>query len=133
MHRLNFHCGFSRSSVRPDCIAERKRYDGERMRGRVLVVALCMVSLLAATGCLGRFASNQGRRQAARSSDHYVRKYVEPEIDRKYADDPEGKAKAKKKLKQDRNNMADTIVRTGNERQVNPVGVNDRGWLTEER
>lgn len=88
---------------------------------------------MATTGCLGRFGANQGRRQAARTSDHYMRKYVEPEIDKRYADDPDAKAKAKKKFRQDRNTMADTIVRTGNERQANPVGVNDRGWLTEER
>lgn len=103
------------------------------MHVRLFLIAICLAALGMSTGCLGRFASNQGRRQAARSSDHYVRKYVEPEIDRYYADDPEGKAKAKKKLRKDRNNLADTIVRTGNERQTTPVGVNDRGWLTEER
>lgn len=75
-------------------------------------------------GCLGRFAANQGRRQAARSADHYVRTYAEPETD-----DPAARAE----FRQTRNDIADTIVRTGNDRQTTRVGVDDRGWLTNER
>lgn len=99
------------------------------MRLRIACAALCLVSLFCLSGCLGRFASNQGRRQAARSSDHYVRKYVEPAVEEYYGNDPE----ARQAFRQDRNELADTIVRTGNPRQKTKVGVGDDGWLTKER
>ena len=90
-----------------------------------IILAVCLGALSILPGCLGRFASNQGRRQAARSADYYMRTYVEPEV----ANDPE----SRDQFRQARNDAADAIVRTGNDRQVNRVGVNDRGWLTEER
>ena len=102
------------------------------MRLGIAVVIVCLASPLLLTGCLGRFASNQGRRQAARPSDHYIRKYAEPEIDEYYADDPQAREEARRNLHQDRNEVADTIVRSGNTRQKTRVGVNDRGWLTNE-
>ena len=95
------------------------------MSNKLLLAAVCLALLPFASGCLGRFAANQGRRQAARSADYYVRTYAEPEL----ANDPQSRAQSR----QARNDLADTIVRTGNERQENRVGVNDRGWLTEER
>lgn len=95
------------------------------MRTNTVILLCCLALLPVASGCLGRFAANQGRRQAARSADHYIRTYAEPEL----ANDPESRAQ----MRQTRNDVADTIVRTGNDRQVNRVGVNDRGWLTEER
>lgn len=99
------------------------------MRRQIVVLVMCAIALAALPGCLGRFAANQGRRQAARSADYYVRTYAEPEVEEYYANDPAAKAEAR----QARNDLADTIVRTGNERQVNRVGVNERGYLTNER
>ena len=101
---------------------------------RTLIAAfLCLSALAAFTGCMGRFAANQGRRQAARTGDHYVRKYVEPAVDEYYGDDPQTRAEMRQAVRQGRNDIADTVVRSGNPRQQNRVGVNDRGWLTEER
>ena len=99
------------------------------MRRRTIIAILCLAAVPALSGCLGRFAANQGRRQAARSADYYVRTYAEPEINEMYGNDPN----TQQQTRQARNDIADTIVRSGNERQVNRVGVNDRGWLTEER
>lgn len=96
-------------------------------------VIVCLATLSTLAGCLGAFASNQGRRQAARSADYYVKKYAEPELQEMYADDPAAQAQAKQDTRQARNDLADTIVRTGNERQKTRVGVDDRGWLTNER
>ncbi len=92
------------------------------MRLKIAIALACLIAPVTLTGCLGSFAANQGRRQAARSADHYVRKYGEP-------DDPQGKAE----FSQTRNDIADTIVRSGNDRQQTRVGVDDRGWLTNER
>lgn len=94
----------------------------------VLAVLGCAAALTTA-GCLGSFAANQGRRQAARSADHYYRTYAEPELDDLSGNDPAARADRREM----RNDMADTIVRSGNDRQQNRVGVNDRGWLTNER
>lgn len=97
---------------------------------RILVFSVvCIAAATLATGCLGRFASNQARRQAARSADYYVKTYAEPELAEMYGNDPAAKAE----MRQARNELADTIVRTGNERQTSRVGVNDRGYLTNER
>lgn len=96
---------------------------------RIATIVLCLACLAPLAGCLGRFAANQGRRQAARSADYYVRTYAEPELREVYGDDPATRAE----LRQGRNDLADTIVRTGNERQRTRVGVNDRGYLTNER
>ncbi len=104
------------------------------MRRIVVVTAVCFASLFALAGCLGDFAANQGRRQAARSADHYVKTYAEPEVADMYAGDPQAQAEARQSTRQSRNDLADTIVRTGNEeRQKTRVGVNDRGYLTNER
>lgn len=103
------------------------------MRTKVVVTALCLAALPALAGCLGNFAANQGRRQAARSADYYVRTYAEPELVDGYSGDPEAQAEMKKSSRQARNDLADTVVRTGNERQRSRVGVNDRGYLTNER
>ncbi len=99
---------------------------------KLLTLAACVASAAALSGCLGSFAANQGRRQAARSADHYVKKYAEPEIQEQYADDPQAQAQARQDTRQARNDIADTIVRSGNERQKTRVGVDDRGWLTNE-
>lgn len=99
------------------------------MRLRILCAAVCLASLFCLGGCLGRFASNQGRRQAARSSDHYIKKYGEPALEEYYGDDPE----TRQAVRQGRNDVADTVVRTGNPRQKTKVGVDDRGWLTNEQ
>lgn len=93
------------------------------MKIRIVIVAAAFLAIFS-PGCLGRFAANQGRRQAARSADHYVRTYAEPELD---------DSAARTEMRQARNDLADTIVRTGNERQTTRVGVDDRGWLTNER
>ncbi len=93
------------------------------MRRKITVAVLGLASLSLLAGCVSDFAANQGRRQAARSADHYVKTYAEPEI---YGDDQQAGRQA-------RNDLADTIVRTGNERQKTRVGVNDRGYLTNER
>lgn len=69
------------------------------------------------------FAENQARRQAARSADYYFHHYAEPELQHYAGGDPQD-------MRQLRNDMADTIVRTGNPNYSHPVGVNDRGWLT---
>lgn len=91
--------------------------------------SLCLAALVVFSGCLGAFAGNQARRQAARSSDHYVRKYAEPELREAYGNDPN----FDQEFRQGRNDLADTIVRTGNDRQQTKVGVSDRGWLTNEK
>ncbi len=98
------------------------------MRIKIAFVIACIATPVLLTGCLGSFAANQGRRQAARSADHYVKKYAEPELQEYYGDDPQAQAE----MRQARNDIADTIVRTGNERQRTRVGVDDRGWLTNE-
>ena len=104
------------------------------MNRTIIVAVVCLASLAAQTGCLGSFAANQGRRQAARSADHYVKNYAEPEIAEMYGNDPQAQAEARKSTRQARNDLADTVVRTGNEdRQKSRVGVNDRGYLTNER
>ena len=95
------------------------------MRRLLIATAVCLVSPLFMGGCFGAFASNQARRQAARTADHYVREYVEPEV----ANDPQ----SRQAFRETRNDIADTIVRSGNDRYTNRVGVNDRGWLTNER
>ena len=81
------------------------------------------IALLApafAAGCLGRFAANQGRRQAARSSDYYLRKYAEPELTELYADDPEARVEVKKMSREGRNWLADVVVhsRSGSSSQT---------------
>ncbi len=83
----------------------------------VVALVVCLAAFLLCGGCLGAFAENQARRQAARSADKYVRKYVEPELGEN---------------REARNALADTIVRAGNPRQQGQVGVDDRGWLTKE-
>lgn len=95
----------------------------------VMIALLCFACLAGLSGCLGRFAGNQARRQGARSADHYARKYAEPELREAYGDDPN----FDQEFRQGRNDMADTIVRTGNDRQKTRVGVSDRGWLTNEQ
>lgn len=96
---------------------------------RLLFALLCLAASLGLSGCLGRFASNQARRQAARSADHYVKNYAEPGLDELAGGDPAARADRR----QARNDLADTIVRSGNERQKTRVGVDDRGWLTNEK
>lgn len=106
------------------------------MEKTMLKYWLCIMlacGVLVLPGCLGRFAANQGRRQAARSADHYYRTYAEPELLEAYEGDPAARERARQASRQSRNDMADTIVRTGNERQTSRVGVNDRGYLTNER
>lgn len=98
------------------------------MLPKIGMTVIFLLAALALPGCLGSFAANQGRRQAARSADYYVKTYAEPEIREAYGDDPAANAQ----MRQTRNDIADTIVRTGNDRQKNRVGVNDRGWLTNE-
>ncbi len=102
------------------------------MRYALAVLALCLAAPLFLGGCLGSFASNQARRQAARTADHYIREYAEPELEEMYAGDPAAQQQFRDDFRQTRNNVADTIVRTGNPRQQNRVGVDDRGWLTNE-
>ena len=102
------------------------------MHTKLLAVAAGVAALAFLSGCLGRFAANQGRRHAARSADHYVHKYAERELLKRYPDDPEAREEARRNVRQGRNELADTIVRTGNERQRARVGVDDRGWLTNE-
>lgn len=98
------------------------------MRTKIMLLMLCVAVPGLLTGCLGRFAANQGRRQAARSADYYVRTYAEPELREMRGNDPQANAE----MRQARNDLADTIVRTGNDRQKGRVGVDDRGWLTKE-
>ena len=93
------------------------------MLRKTLTVIVCLAAISTFSGCLGAFAANQGRRSAARNADRYVK-----QID-VAGDSPEAQAQAR----QARNDLADTIVRTGNDRYQNKVGVNDRGWLTNER
>ena len=61
-----------------------------------------------------------------------MHKYAERELLKRYPDDPEAREEARRNVRQGRNELADTIVRTGNERQRARVGVDDRGWLTNE-
>lgn len=100
---------------------------------RIVILTFCLLSLSLLSGCLGRFSANQGRRQAARSADYYVRTYAEPELLDAYADNPAEQAEMRQTTREARNDIADTIVRSGNERQKSRVGVNDRGYLTNER
>lgn len=100
---------------------------GETMRSILCLLAVCLIAPFFATGCLGSFAENQARRQAARSADYYVRNYAEPALEQQAAGDPY----FQQDMRQARNDIADTIVRTGNPRQETPVGVDDRGWLTD--
>lgn len=105
------------------------------MRRKLWTAALCLAAsgiLLLQTGCLGDFAANQARRQAARSADKYIREYAEPELEELYADDPQAQRRFQQNFRQSRNDMADTIVRSGNPRQQSRVGVGDNGWLTNE-
>ncbi|MDR1613768.1 MAG: hypothetical protein LBT97_13440 [Planctomycetota bacterium] len=94
----------------------------------VVALIILAAALPCLPGCLGRFAANQGRRQAARSADRYVRKYAEPEIEEYRDDDPA----ARRESRRMRNDIADAIVRSGNPRQKTRVGVDDDGWLTNE-
>lgn len=96
------------------------------MRQKLPILLLCLSAPLLLGGCLGSFAENQARRQAARSADHYFREYAEPELEHYAGGDP----RFQQDMRQTRNEMADTIVRTGNPRQQAPVGVDDQGWLT---
>lgn len=96
----------------------------------VVVLSLAVPALL--SGCLGAFASNQARRQGARTADRYIREYAEPELEEMYADDPQARQQFQEDFRQTRNDVADTIVRSGNPRQQNRVGVGDNGWLTKE-
>ncbi len=100
------------------------------MAAKTLLLAALLATPAFLAGCLGSFASNQARRQAARTADHYVREYVEPEYNDYYGNDPA----ARQAFRQGRNDLADTIVSTGNEAQQRQgqVGVNDRGYLTKE-
>ncbi len=100
---------------------------------RYYVCAMLLAGGLALPGCLGQFAANQGRRQAARSADYYYRTYAEPEILDAYGDDPATRENMRQSSRNARNDIADTIVRTGNDRQANRVGVNDRGYIVNER
>ena len=95
---------------------------------KTALAAVFAAALVFCGGCLGSFAENQARRQGARSADHYVRKYAEPELEQAFSEDPA----LRQDYRQARNDMADTIVRTGNPRQKGQVGVDDRGWLTKE-
>ncbi len=92
---------------------------------RRLFLVIVLLTPLACTGCLGAFASNQARRQAARSADYYVRIYAEPELNKLQGNTPKARAQSR----QMRNDIADTIVRTGNDRYDNRVGVNERGYI----
>ncbi len=102
------------------------------MRSRLPIVLLCLSAPWLLGGCLGEFAGNQARRQAARSADKYIREYAEPELEELYADDPRAHQQFREDFRQSRNDVADTIVRTGNPRQKGRVGVGDDGWLTKE-
>jgi hypothetical protein len=88
-----------------------------RWRGFLLIALLAPTF---AAGCLGRFAANQGRRQAARSSDYYLRKYAEPELAELYAGDPEARVEVKKMSRKGRNWLADVVVhsRSGSSSQT---------------
>lgn len=97
------------------------------MRCLAPVAFLCVFTPFLLCGCVGEFAENQARRQAARTADHYIHQYAEPEIN-DYADNDPA---FQHDMRQVRNDVADTIVRTGNPRQQTPVGVDDRGWLTD--
>ena len=84
-----------------------------RRRTAVRQKFFLLISLFAlplAAGCLGRLAANQGRRQAARSSDYYLRKYADPELSELYADDPEAMVEIKKMSREGRNWLADVVV-----------------------
>ncbi|MCD8350754.1 MAG: hypothetical protein LUC93_09110 [Planctomycetaceae bacterium] len=100
------------------------------MAAKTLLLVAVLTAPVFLAGCLGSFAANQGRRQAARSADHYMREYVEPEYNDYYGNDPQ----ARQAFRQGRNDLADTIVSTGNDAQQRQgqVGVNDRGYLTKE-
>ena len=102
------------------------------MSRMLFVVVLCLAAPAFLSGCLGAFASNQARRQGARTADRYIREYAEPELEQMYADDPQGRQQFHDDFRQARNDVADTIVRSGNPRQKNRVGVGDNGWLTKE-
>ncbi len=92
---------------------------------RCVLLVLLVSSPMVLGGCLGAFASNQARRQAARSADYYVRTYAEPELNEFQGTSPEARAQSR----QLRNDIADTIVRTGNDRYDTRVGVNERGYI----
>lgn len=101
---------------------------------RLVLYALCAVlAATALTGCLGNFAANQSRRQAARTSDYYLRKYAEPELANLFPDDPDAKIEVKKITREGRNYLADVVVRSGNERQRRRILVDSKGRLIEER
>ena len=93
---------------------------------KITVAVVCFAVLSTLSGCLGAFASNQGRRHAARRTDRYIKQYAEPAFH-------DGSPESQAQMRQARNDIADTIVRTGNDRYQNRVGVDDRGWLTNER
>jgi hypothetical protein len=83
------------------------------------------------SGCLGRFAANQGRRQAARSSDFYLKKYVEPELSELYPDDPEARIEIKKMTRQGRNWLAEVVVHSRGKSVNRKVLVNEAGKVLE--
>ena len=103
------------------------------MQAKLFVAAAALAALALFSGCLGSFASNQARRQAARSADYYIRTYAEPEIAGLYANDPNAQVEIQSITREGRNYVADVVVRSGNERQRKKILVDDKGRLIEER
>lgn len=100
---------------------------------RVIGLLLGIIVLAMSLGCGGRFAANQGRKQAARRSDHYIKKYAEPELTALYADDPDAQVKVKNISREGRDWLADVVVTSKGRKTHKRILVDNNGRVIEER
>jgi hypothetical protein len=94
---------------------------------------LAFLAALLVPGCLGDFAANQGRRQAARSSDFYIKKYAEPELSALYAEDPQARVEVLEVTREGRNWLADVVVHSGGQRSRQKVLLDQNGKILSRR
>lgn len=99
----------------------------------IKIMTTCLIVLFFLGGCAGRFAANQGRKQAARSSDHYLKKYAEPQLAALYADDPDAQVRVRKISREGRNWLVDAVVNSRGKETRRLVLVNEQGRIIEER
>jgi hypothetical protein len=102
-------------------------------RGAALLALWILLAVAFAPGCLGDFAANQSRRQAARSSSYYIKKYAEPELTALYAEDPRAKVEVLEMTREGRNWLADVVVHSGGKRTRQKVLLDQNGKILSRR